>query len=279
MKQIVTSLALALGLAACAGPGGSGPGGGLMYRVPESPAAVYLTGDTSNIDIDAGAMGSFRMRETATSTVAFTFARAEEGVRVTANFQELSARLTQPMGGAQSITEADVVGDFVFTLDPQGHSTAVSTPEVRGAVAPLANLQALAYEFFPILPGGAVGPGDSWTDTLSYALELPQGDSESTSVMTYTLQGDTAVDGRTLLHIALTGTNDVTQTGVLGGMDVILTISGDIEGTILWDAARSLYVSGDFRRDMDGTVEVPTVGMPPVPMTMTGRSHVQLKEG
>ncbi|MGD8362928.1 MAG: hypothetical protein PVJ04_15990 [Gemmatimonadota bacterium] len=279
MKKIVTSLALALGLAACAGPGGTGPGGGLMYRVPESPAVVYLTGDTSNIDIDAGAMGSFRMRGTGTSTMAVTFARGDEGVQVTATFQELSARLTQPMGGAQSITEADVVGDIVFTLDPRGHSTAVSMPEVRGVAAQLANPQALAYEFFPILPGGAVSPGDTWIDTLSYALELPQGDSESTSIMTYTLQGDTVVGGRTLLHITMTGTGDVSGTAVQEGMEVIQTVSGDIEGTIFWDPARSLYVSGDFRRDMDGTVEVPAAGMPPMPMTLSGRSHVQLKEG
>ena len=278
MKKIVASFAVILGLAACAGPGGMGPGGGLMYQVPDNPTVVYLTGDTTNIDIDAGAMGSFQMRGTGTSTMAVAFSRGAEGVQVTATFQELNARLTQPMGGAQSVTEADVEGDIVFTLDDRGHSTAVSMPEVRGVADQLANPQALVHEFFPILPGGPVSPGDSWTDTLSYAVQTDQGDTESTSVMTYTLQGDTVVDGRTLLHITMTGSADVRGSGVQEGMEVIQTISGGIEGTILWDAARSLYVSGYFERDMDGSVEVPAAGMPPMPMTLTGRSHVKLQE-
>jgi hypothetical protein len=277
MKRFVTSLVLLLGLTACAGPGGVGPGGGLMYQVPESPSVVYLTGDTSNIDIDAGAMGSFRMRGTGTSTMAVTFARGDGGVQVTATFQELNARLSQPMGGAQTATEADVEGDIVFTLDSRGHSTPVSLPEVKGAASQLANPQALVYEFFPILPGGAVNPGDTWTDTLSYQVQTDQGDAETSSVMTYTLQGDTVVDGRTLLHITVSGRADITGSGVQEGMEVIQVFSGDIEGTVLWDVARALYVSGYFERDMSGTVEVPAAGMPPMPMTMTGKSHVKLQ--
>ena len=279
MKSFATSFVALLALSACAGPGGMSPDAGLLYQMPESPSVVYLTGDTSNIDIDAGAMGSMRMRGTGTSTMAVTFAQAEGGVQVTATFQELSARLTQPMGGAQSATEADVEGDIVFTLDPKGRTTVVSLPETKGAAGQLANPQGIVYEFFPLLPGGAVNPGESWTDTLSYQIETDEGDAETTSIVTYTLQGDTVVEGKTLLKITALGNAEVVATGVSEGMEVTQVFSGDLTGTILWDAARSLYVSGFFERDMDGTVEVPAAGIPPMPMTVSGKSHVKLQGG
>ena len=279
MKSVAASLVLLVGLTACSGPGGMSPDSGLRYQVPESPSVVYVTGDTSNIDIDAGPMGSLRMRGTGTSTMAMTFARGEGGVQVTATIQELNARLTQPMGGAQSATESDIEGDIVFTLDPKGHTTVVSLPETKGAAGQLANPQGIIYEFFPLLPGGAVNPGDSWTDTLSYQIETDDGDSETTTIMTYTLQGDTVVDGKTLLKIAAVGSGEVVAMGVSEGMEVTQTFSGDVVGTILWDPARSLYVSGYFERDMDGTVEVPAAGMPPMPLTVSGKSHVKLQGG
>lgn len=277
MKSAAASFILLLGLTACAGLGGTSPGGGLIYRVPENPSVVYVTGDTTDIEIDAGPMGNLRMRGTGTSTMAVTFARGEEGVQVTASFQELNARLSNPMGGAQTATAADVEGDIVFSMDARGHTTVVSLPTTKGAADELANPQGLVYEFFPLLPGGAVDPGDTWTDTLHYRIEVGEGDTESTSIMTYTLVGDTVVDGRTLVHIAMTGKGDVTGSGVNQGMEVLQVFSGDVEGTILWDPARSLYVSGFFERDMDGTVEVPAAGMPPMPMTVSGRSHVKLQ--
>jgi hypothetical protein len=279
MKSVAATFVLFLGLAACAGPGGMSPGGGLMYQVPESPSVVYLTGDTANIDIDAGPMGNLRMRQTGTSTMAVTFARGAEGIQVTLTYQELNARLSQPMGGAQTATEADLEGDLVFTLDPQGHSALVSLPEIKGMAGELANPNALVYELFPRLPGGPVNPGESWTDTLHYRVETGQGEVESTSVMTYTLQGDTVLDGVSLLHITMLGNSDIIGMGVTEGMEVTQIFSGDVKGTILWDAARSLYVSGDFETDMDGTVEVPAAGMPPMPMKVSGKSHVKLQGG
>ena len=101
MKPIATSFILLMGLAACVGPFAASPGGGLMYQVPDIPELVYLTGDTTNIDIDAGPMGSLRMRGTGTATLAMSFERGAEGIQVTTTFQELDARMSQPMGGAQ----------------------------------------------------------------------------------------------------------------------------------------------------------------------------------
>ena len=278
MKRAAASIALLWGLSACIGPFAAGPSGGLMYQVPDAPTLTYVTGDTSNIDIDAGAMGSLRMRGTGTATLAMTFQRDAEGIQVTTVFQELNARLTQPMGGAQTADEGDLEGPLVFTMDERGHSTVVSMPEMKGQAAQMANPHAIAYEFFPRLPGGAAEPGATWTDTLHYEADVGSGETMNTTVMTYTVRGDTVVDGTTLLKITMSGTGDVTAFGVTEGMEVTQVFSGDISGYALWDPARSIYAGGYTEADMAGTVEVPAAGMPPMPLTVSARGHVRLQK-
>lgn len=277
MKRVMSLSFLLLSLAACAGPGGVSPDGGLSYQVPDAAALVYLTGDTSNIDIDAGAMGSFRMRSTSTATVEMNFARGEGGVQVTARFQDLDARMTQPMGSAITADEEDVEGDIVFTLDRKGHATVVSIPELKGQAGQLANPHGLAYQFFPLLPGEAVNPGDTWTDTIAFEAELPEGSLASSTELTYTVEGETAMDGMTFLKVNFEGEGDVTGSGVSEGMDVIQTFGGAVNGHFLWDAARSVMVFLETNTDMSGTVEVPAAGMPPMPMKAAGTSRVKLQ--
>ena len=277
MKNLAASFILLLGLSACVGPFAASPRGGLMYQVPEMGELVYLTGDTSTVDIDAGPMGTLRMRGTGTATLAMSFERSAEGIQVTATFQELDARLSQPLGGSATADEGDVVGPVVFTLDEKGHSTLVSLPEMKGQTADLANPIGIAYQFFPLLPGGVVNPGESWTDTIHYEGEVGQGEINSTTIATYTLVGDTVVDGINLLNIGMTGNGEVLAFGVTEGMDVTQVFSGDVTGAVLWDPARSVFVAGVFKQDMRGTVEVPAAGMPPMPLTVRGTSHVKLR--
>ena len=279
MKPATLASLLLLSVSACAGPGSAGPGGGLMYQVPDAPELVYVTGDTSNIDIDAGAMGSLRMRGTGTATLAMTFERSAEGLQVSATFRELNARLSQPMGGAQSADEDDVEGPLVFTMDSKGHATIVSLPEMKGQAAELASPHAIAYQFVPLLPGTVANPGDAWTDTIHYEAEVGQGDITSTMVMTYTMVGDTVVDGMNLLHFSVDGTADVVAYGVTEGMEVTQSFSGDITGMMLWDPARAIFFGGMTEQDMSGTVEVPAAGMPPMPLRVRGTSHVRLQGG
>ena len=279
MKYSTLSALLILGLAACSGPAAVTPSGGLMYRVPTTPSVVYVSEGSQNIGIDAGAMGSMNMTASSQATLAVTFAAATEGVQVTTSFQEVSASMTQPMGGSISASESDIVGDLVFTLDGKGRGTAVQVPEVKGSAEQLVNPASFVYEFFPRLPGGSVDPGASWTDTIQYDLSTSQGDVSSKSILTYTLVGDTVVDGATLLHVTYEGQADVTGTGMTEGMEVIQAVSGDVSGMFLWDPARGLMVAGDSSQDMDGTVEVPSAGVPPMPVTVSGSGTVRLQGG
>jgi hypothetical protein len=279
MKYVAATALLIFGMAACAGPGGVSPSGGLMYRVPESPSVVYVAESSQNIGIDAGAMGSMNMTANSEATLAVSFAAGPGGIQVTTSFQKLSASMTQPMGGALTASESDIVGDLVFTMDEKGKGTVVTLPETKGSAEQLVSPVSFVYEFFPRLPGGTVNPGDSWTDTIQYESQTGTGDVSAKSVLTYTLVGDTVVAGVTLLHVTYEGGAEVVGSGSTEGMEVIQAVSGDVRGMFLWDAARGLMVAGESSQDMDGTVEVPAAGMPPMPMSVTGSGTVRLQGG
>jgi hypothetical protein len=279
MKRLAVFSLLVFGLAACSGPGAVSPTGGLMYQVPGTPSLVYQTEGHQDISIDAGAMGSMSMRATSDATLGVTFSPAPDGVQVTASFQKVSASMTQPMGGSVSASESDIVGDLVFTMDERGRGTAVTVPEVRGMAEQLVSPASFVHEFFPRLPGRVVAPGESWTDTIQYDMETSQGNMSSNSILTYTLVGDTVVDGATLLHISYEGQADVVGSALQEGMEVIQAASGGVNGMFLWDPARGIMVAGESSQDMDGTVEVPAAGMPPMPMSVTGSGTVRLQGG
>lgn len=279
MKYVAESALLLFGLAACAGPGGVSPSGGLMYQVPESPSVVYVTEGHQDINIDAGDMGSMTMTASSEATLAMSFAAGADGIQVTTTFEVLSASMTQPMGGSLSASESDIEGDLVFTIDEKGKGTVVTLPETKGSAEQLVSPVSFVHEFFPRLPGGAVNPGDSWTDTIQYEAQTSEADLSSSSVLTYTLVGDTVVDGATLLHITYEGEADVVGAGVTEGMEVIQAFSGDVTGMFLWDPARGLMVAGESSQDMDGSVEVPGAGIPPMPMTVRGSGTVRLQGG
>jgi hypothetical protein len=279
MKRAILSILVLFALAACAGPGEMSPGGGLMYRVPDSPTLTYMAVSSQDISIDAGAMGSMTMAANSEATLDMAFSSGPAGVQVTTTFREVAASMSQPMGGSLSATESDIEGDLVFNLDGTGKGTVVSLPEVKGSAEQLVSPETFAYEFFPRLPGHAVDPGATWTDTIQYDVQTSQGDVSSNSVLTYTLVGDTVVDGKSLLHITYEGDADVVGSGLTEGMEVIQTFSGDVTGMFLWDPARGVMVAGESSQDMDGTVEVPAAGMPAMPMTITGSGTVQLQGG
>ena len=279
MKNVAASILLVVGLSACAGPSGVAPSGGLMYRLTEPSTATYVTESTSNINIDAGAMGSFDMRATRDATLVVSFSPEADGVEVTARYESLSASMTQPMGGSQTASERDVQGDLVFNLDRTGKPTVVSLPTTRAVAEQLVDPLSVVHEMFPRLPGGMVRPGATWTDTIQYETRTSQGDASSNVVMTYTLQGDTVVDGATLVRITYEGRANVRGAAMTEGMQVLQSLSGTVSGALLWDAVRSLLVADEGTQDMTGSVEVPAAGMPTMPLSMRGNSSVRLQGG
>lgn len=270
-------LLLLLTLSACAGPGAPAPSGGLAYRVPPDPSLVYVTESTIRVDIEAAGMGSLQMDGGSQATLAMRFAPGQGGVQVTATVQKLSAHMSQPMGGGLSASEADIQGDLVFVLDRKGKATVVSTPQLRGSVAQLYHPLEVVHGFFPRLPGGAVDRGATWTDTIQYQVDIPEGSTASTTVARYTLQGDTVVNGMRLVKITYQGNTSGRGTGNAGGMEIVQLFAGEVSGVFLFDPGRGVVVMHEASSRGSGSVDVQGAGIPPMPMQTSGRQVIRLQ--
>ena len=281
MKWAKVSIVFFAGVSACAGPGGIAPGGGLMYRVPDPASVEYVTSDTLDIYIDAGAMGIMEVEGSSSATWAMAFSEGTGEMDVTATVLDLYAEQTSPGAELVSATEEDVEGEVVFTMDRTGRGTVVSLPVVAGPVEPLVTPVSLVHDFFPRLPGEAVNPGESWTDTLSYEIEMSAGSAVMSSVTTFTLQGDTIVAGSRLLKVTFNGDGERNGKISQGGAEISQYVSGPTEGMFLWDPTRALMVFFESNFEMDGVTEVlnaPTE-IPPMSVSVEGRSVIELKGG
>ena len=101
---------------------------------------------------------------------------------------------------------------------------------------------ALANGFFPGLPGRAVGLGDQWVDTVSYEGETDMGMRSETSILTYTVTGDTVVSGRPLLVFEMSGSVSSEFDMSVQGMSVGQASELEVEGRVLWDHRTSEMV-------------------------------------
>lgn len=246
--------------------------GDVAYIVPGNPSATYHIADTlvTAMNIPTGAM---EVTITTSATLATTFAADPGGVRITATPQSLSMTMANPMMGSQTL-EPEATGDLVFVLDPRGAVTVVSTPEIEGPAGSTAAVAGMPYEMFPRLPGAAVGAGDTWVDTISWSQEVPEATTTTTSVYTYTVAGDTVVDGSSLLKIEMAGEVDTKGTVDMGGMSADQTITGTDTGYALWDIAAGQLHSMKLERDYTGNMNTPMGAMP---MQISGTSHRRLE--
>lgn len=258
--------ALALTLAACGG-GASGPPG-MAYGLPTPTSVAYVTADTMLMDIDAGGQ-SIQVGVRTRSTMGADFARGADGVRVTLTVRDYEARMDNPMAPA-SADESGISGPLVLDLDRRGRATLVSQPEVSEAAAQFFGALDLAHGFFPRLPGRAVTAGESWTDTIRYEGAQGAGTTSAVAVMTYTVAGDTVVDGRTLLKVTVQGTSESEASGQVTGMDFTQAVAGTQTGWVLWDVQRRLLVESRTVAQGDGSMNVP---MAPYPMGLRVRAQ------
>ncbi|NJD18407.1 MAG: hypothetical protein FIA95_03890 [Gemmatimonadetes bacterium] len=260
-------------LAACGGGGPSGPPG-LAYGLPNPAAITYVMADTSVMDIDAGGQA---MQATVASAVTLgaTFAPAAEGVQVTLEVKDLAATVGNPMG-SQSADESGITGPLVVSLDRRGAATVVSQPQLTDVASQFFQPLSVAHGRFPRLPGRAAAVGESWTDTIRYEGSQGPGSVKALSVVTYTVAGDSVVDGRSLVKLALKGTSESSATGVITGMDFSQAVTGSVTGWVLWDQQRRLMVESYADQDGKGTMEVSAAPFP-LGLRMKTQSRVKLQ--
>ena len=259
--------------AACATSGTATPEDTLIYLADPAPATYEIT-DTMVLDINSP-LGSLESVGDATSTMGLTFAPDPGGMRVTGTVESLAASMTNPMAPPQTANLSDVSGTLELVLGRDGVVEVASYPEVSGALAALSSFQALPQLLFPRLTTGVVGPGATWTDTVVTSAE-GEVNMTSTSVTEYTLVGDTVVDGRALLHIAVVSEVAIDLEAEQQGMSFSQALEGSVSGLVLWDSQRGLVAYGRFDRDMAGDMTMP--GAPPIPVGMSGPTILRLEE-
>ena len=262
-----------LAASACAAPGAPAPPPGLIYRLPDPPAAAYRMADTVLVGIQA--MGqAFSVQGGARSDWRMEFAPDTGRVRVTATLLDLDARMSNPLGADQIVDESDVEGQVVFLLDPRGNPTLVSVPELGTGAAQFFTGSTIANGFFPRLPGRVLSLGESWVDTVSYT--SADGGAESTvrTIWTYTAAGDSTVAGAVYELVRASGQTEQSSAGTIAGTDFTQSVAGAVTGHFLWDGAAGLLHSSEYRSDLSGES---VISIAPVPLEVRVRSTVRVE--
>jgi len=265
-------------LAGCGGAAGAGagpsPDASLMVRVPTAASVQVMRYDTSLVSVEAGMMGTIEMNVEHAGTVAVEFSETPAGLEVTARYTEFEGKMANPMAGTLTADETDIGGELMFTLDSRGRAEVAQGFEVQAEVAQMVGSKALAYDLFPRFPDRSVGPGESWVDT---TVVEEGGDFTSTqrNIVTYTVVGDTVVEGRTLLRLDRSSEVELSTVGEQQGMSMSQNMSGTGTGWMLWDRQASLTHSAYSEVNMGGTVTVDMAGAGDMALQVSGRSHTR----
>lgn len=261
--------------AACAGgPGaapapnaGTGPTTSFSYRVPSPPTALYHVDDSVVVSVSTAA-GDIEVTTTTLLTMNMVFARDVAGVGIVGTVVGFNVVSSSPGMGARSADADDVNGPLALVLGRQGHVEIGAMPSLDSAVMDLTPFPAVAFEIFPRLPARPIGRGGTWVDTVTWAVEEETAESATQTVYTYTLVGDTLVEGETLLNIAMQG--DITMEMLEGVGDAVVrqTLTGSTTGYVLWDPERNLPKYAASQRTIEGTNQVPGAGT--IQMSISG---------
>lgn len=249
-------------LVACGGTGAPPAPPSLAYEVPAEPTATYVKADTAVVSVDAGGQ-MIDVTASSRTTMDMSFApEADGGVRVTTTFSDLEATASNPMGPSEEVREDAVEGELVFTLSRTGEGALVSAPDVDERAQTFLSPTTIAATFFPRLPGRAVTPGETWTDTVTVDTEEGNSTIQSTSVVTYTAAGDTTVMGSRYLMVRMTTRDDRMFEGTEMGMSMSQDLTGTSEGWFLWDPVRKLPAEIVIRSEAEGSMEVSAAPFP-----------------
>jgi hypothetical protein len=260
-------------VAACGGGPPSPPA--LAYGEQTVSAAAYAYSDTTSVRVSV--MGqTMELSQHGIAEYDVVFDEAPSGVDVLLSVRSLSASLNQPMGPPVRVDESMVVGDLVFTLSRVGDPTVTRRPEVSDEASQMVSGLSLAHSFFPALPGRTAVPGESWVDSLDYSGEDGPGVRSETSVLRYTVVGDTVVGGRSLLHIEVAGTATVSNAMVIAGMDIDQASDLDVSGYVLWDLQAGIPFEHYRESTGTGQVRIPISPFPlPIEVRSTQRSQLK----
>jgi len=272
---LAPAMAAILATAGCTLFGGPSPAGTLGYGLPSPPSAVYGIADTVQVTVTTPT-GRLESAGGYALTLDLGFEMGPAGVRVRGIVDEIEGSLWNP--GAQSrrprpIGSPAETHDFV--IDRRGVVEVRSFPTLSDDAALLFSFAGHAHDLFPQLPDSVVDPGATWPDTVRWHVDLPATEVTYRATLTHTLVGDTLVNGRPLLRIAVDGTVDnVTVTGVAGAA-TYRVVKGPVTGFVLWDPERRLVAWAEYERNLTGMLQRPDREV--LEMRLEGRVRLRLE--
>lgn len=286
----LSALIVAAPLFAGCGSGGGAFGGGgsaataprpaLSYSDPGVESVEYRFGDTADVSMEVGGTGVQRVPVESEARLSLSLTPSGRDVRVTLRFLAFSGRTGGAMGGSTEVSEEEISGPLIFSLTPRGEVLLQSLPDLGPRAERILNPVSLARELFPRFPARPPSaPGATWTDTLTYEAGRDDATLRAERHLTYTLREETTVGGRRVLRITSRGRARYTFQGTRMGMDARQTLEGPVEGDVLWDPSRRVPVSVRTEKRLTGTMELPALGTPPVPLELRGITRVRLVGG
>ena len=257
-----------------AGPGVPPPADTLTYGLPSPPAAVYHVTDSLGASMTAPGAENMAVSLNSSTELGLAFRTDPGGVRVTGTVDGFTGSATSGMMGTETATLDDVSGRFEVVIGRSGVAELVSFPQVTGAMSQTSLFPLLSFLLFPRLPDGEADPGATWVDTATVSGDVGEMTTTSTLVTTYTLVGDTLVDGRALVHIAMAGEVTIDNKIEEVGMSATQEITGSANGFILWDPERGLLAYAEFEQDFDGAMTMSGMG---IDMNIAGTTRIRLE--
>ena len=257
-----------------AGPGVPPPADTLTYGLPSPPAAVYHMTDSLGASMTAPGAENMAVSLNSSTELGLAFRTDPGGVRVTGTVDGFTGSATSGMMGTETATLDDVSGRFEVVIGRSGVAELVSFPQVTGAMSQTSLFPLLSFLLFPRLPDGEADPGATWVDTATVSGDVGEMTTTSTLVTTYTLVGDTLVDGRALVHIAMAGEVTIDNKIEEVGMSATQEITGSANGFILWDPERGLLAYAEFEQDFDGAMTMSGMG---IDMNIAGTTRIRLE--
>jgi hypothetical protein len=283
MKQFSTGLLAAVLFAGCAAtpPSGTTPapaGVTWAYQAATPATLTYNFADSSAFTISGGAIGDIRagMSSRGVAEIAATPKGTDVEMRIRITDLE-GASTNSAMGGTTSVTEADITGEAVLTVTPQGVVTVGQVPTASRAAQQAGIGSSFFRRFVVRFPARPITMGATWTDTIT-ASETSAGiNSTVTDIVTSTWARDTTVNGNTLHLITHATQRTLDIRGSAEGVEIAQKLSGTATGHTLWDARRSVVVEKLENTELSGTFDLPAMGLSGLPVSAKGTGRLTLR--
>jgi len=275
MKRTLVQLSAFGFLAACAsgsGPSSAGPARALAHAMPSTNPLAYVVADTGTILMDIAGT-SVAIEGNSHAAIQLEYAQAGTGLRTIVRFTALAGSFTNSMGPTQTITASDMPGPATLVIGPRGNATVTEKPAMTATAAQILGSESAYLRLFTRLPGRVVAPGTEWTDTVDVNDQAGEMATQTRSVVTSVLAGDTMLAGRRL-HVIRSQVQATTQiAGTNQGFEIRQSLTGTSSAVTLWDPALGALVEHTEITTMTGTMEMPTMNLSGIPVTYANR-HV-----